>query len=123
MPAIPYPGGKARLAKQIISFLPREGRTYLEPLAGATVTTHPRKSQEGVALWRDDRLAREAARSLHEWVVTEVALTELDVVLRSGADWTRRAFLTVVLFSTTDGNPLTCAKNNPNEEKLQWRCF
>ena len=34
MPAIPYPGGKARLAKQIISFLPREGRTYLEPFAG-----------------------------------------------------------------------------------------
>jgi site-specific DNA-adenine methylase len=34
MPAIPYPGGKARLAKQIISFLPREGRTYVEPFAG-----------------------------------------------------------------------------------------
>jgi site-specific DNA-methyltransferase (adenine-specific) len=34
MPRIPYPGGKARLAKQIISFLPREGRTYLEPFAG-----------------------------------------------------------------------------------------
>lgn len=34
MLAIPYPGGKARLAKQIISFLPREGRTYLEPFAG-----------------------------------------------------------------------------------------
>jgi site-specific DNA-adenine methylase len=34
MPAIPYPGGKARLAKQIISFLPRKGRTYLEPFAG-----------------------------------------------------------------------------------------
>ncbi len=31
---IPYPGGKARLAKQIISFLPREGRTYIEPFAG-----------------------------------------------------------------------------------------
>ena len=34
MPAIPYPGGKARLAKQIISFLPPEGRTYIEPFAG-----------------------------------------------------------------------------------------
>lgn len=34
MPRIPYPGGKARLAKQIISFLPREGRTYIEPFAG-----------------------------------------------------------------------------------------
>jgi site-specific DNA-adenine methylase len=34
MPRIPYPGGKARLAKQIISFLPGEGRTYLEPFAG-----------------------------------------------------------------------------------------
>jgi site-specific DNA-adenine methylase len=34
MPAIPYPGGKARLAKQIISFLPPEGRTYVEPFAG-----------------------------------------------------------------------------------------
>jgi site-specific DNA-adenine methylase len=35
MPAIPYPGGKARLAKQIIEFLPSEGgRTYLEPFAG-----------------------------------------------------------------------------------------
>ncbi len=34
MPRIPYPGGKARLAKQIISFLPRQGGTYLEPFAG-----------------------------------------------------------------------------------------
>jgi len=34
MPAIPYPGGKARLAKQIISFLPCEGRTYVEPFCG-----------------------------------------------------------------------------------------
>ena len=34
MPRIPYPGGKGRLAKQIVSFLPREGRTYLEPFAG-----------------------------------------------------------------------------------------
>ncbi len=34
MPKIPYPGGKARLAKQIISLLPREGRTYIEPFAG-----------------------------------------------------------------------------------------
>jgi hypothetical protein len=34
MPAIPYPGGKGRLAKQIVSFLPREGRIYLEPFAG-----------------------------------------------------------------------------------------
>lgn len=30
---IPYPGGTG-LAKQIISFLPREGRVYLEPFAG-----------------------------------------------------------------------------------------
>jgi site-specific DNA-adenine methylase len=34
MPAIPYPGGKARLAKQIIAFLPPEGRNYVEPFAG-----------------------------------------------------------------------------------------
>jgi site-specific DNA-adenine methylase len=34
MPKIPYPGGKARLAKQIISFLPKQGGTYLEPFAG-----------------------------------------------------------------------------------------
>jgi site-specific DNA-methyltransferase (adenine-specific) len=35
MPAkIPYPGGKARLAKQIVSFLPRDGHIYLEPFAG-----------------------------------------------------------------------------------------
>jgi site-specific DNA-adenine methylase len=34
MPKIPYPGGKGRLAKQIISVLPKEGRTYLEPFAG-----------------------------------------------------------------------------------------
>jgi hypothetical protein len=32
--SIPYPGGKGRLAKQIVSFLPREGRIYLEPFAG-----------------------------------------------------------------------------------------
>jgi site-specific DNA-adenine methylase len=34
MPKIPFPGGKGRLAKQIISFLPRKGRTYIEPFAG-----------------------------------------------------------------------------------------
>jgi len=34
MPKIPYPGGKGRLARQIISFLPKEGRTYVEPFAG-----------------------------------------------------------------------------------------
>jgi hypothetical protein len=31
---IPYPGGKGRLAKQIVSFLPKEGGLYLEPFAG-----------------------------------------------------------------------------------------
>jgi modification methylase len=31
---IPYPGGKGRIAKQIISFLPKQGRIYLEPFAG-----------------------------------------------------------------------------------------
>ena len=34
MPRIPYPGGKGRTAKQIVSFLPPEGRIYLEPFAG-----------------------------------------------------------------------------------------
>ena len=34
MPKIAFPGGKARLAKQIVSFLPREGRIYLEPFCG-----------------------------------------------------------------------------------------
>jgi len=34
MPAIPFPGGKARLAKQIVSLLPRHGRTYVEPFCG-----------------------------------------------------------------------------------------
>jgi modification methylase len=34
MPKLPYPGGKGRTARQIISFLPREGRIYLEPFAG-----------------------------------------------------------------------------------------
>jgi len=31
---LPYPGGKGRLAPRIVSFLPRRGRTYLEPFAG-----------------------------------------------------------------------------------------
>ena len=34
MPTIAYPGGKARLANQIISFLPQQGRIYVEPFAG-----------------------------------------------------------------------------------------
>jgi len=34
MPTIAYPGGKARLASKIISFLPQQGRTYVEPFAG-----------------------------------------------------------------------------------------
>jgi len=34
MPAIAYPGGKARLAGKIVSFLPKRGRAYVEPFAG-----------------------------------------------------------------------------------------
>src|SRR2546425_5716935 len=34
MPTIPYPGGKARLARTIVSFLPKQGRTFVEPFAG-----------------------------------------------------------------------------------------
>jgi hypothetical protein len=33
-PTIAYPGGKARLAKHIVSFLPKEGGTYVEPFCG-----------------------------------------------------------------------------------------
>lgn len=33
-PTIPYPGGKARLAQEIVSFLPKYGRTYIEPFVG-----------------------------------------------------------------------------------------
>src|SRR6266566_9152004 len=31
---IPYPGGKSRLARTIVSFLPKRGRTFVEPFAG-----------------------------------------------------------------------------------------
>ena len=34
MPTIAYPGGKGRLAGKIVSFLPKNGRTYVEPFAG-----------------------------------------------------------------------------------------
>jgi hypothetical protein len=34
-PSIAYPGGKARLAEEIIALLPKRGRTYLEPLCWA----------------------------------------------------------------------------------------
>jgi hypothetical protein len=34
MPAIGYPGGKARLARKIVSFLPKQGRMYVEPFVG-----------------------------------------------------------------------------------------
>jgi hypothetical protein len=33
-PSIAYPGGKARLAQEITAFLPRRGRTYVEPFVG-----------------------------------------------------------------------------------------
>jgi hypothetical protein len=33
-PTIAYPGGKARLAQEIVSFLPKHGRTYVEPFVG-----------------------------------------------------------------------------------------
>jgi site-specific DNA-adenine methylase len=32
--SIPYPGGKSRLARTIVSFLPVRGRTFVEPFAG-----------------------------------------------------------------------------------------
>ena len=31
---IPYPGSKVRLARTIVSFLPKQGRIYCEPFAG-----------------------------------------------------------------------------------------
>ena len=34
MPTIPFPGSKGRLAKQIVSLLPKRGRTYCEPFCG-----------------------------------------------------------------------------------------
>ena len=34
MPVIGYPGGKARLSRTIVSFLPKQGRTYVEPFCG-----------------------------------------------------------------------------------------
>jgi hypothetical protein len=34
MPTIAYPGGKARLARRIVSFLPGTGGTYVEPFCG-----------------------------------------------------------------------------------------
>jgi 16S rRNA G966 N2-methylase RsmD len=33
-PTISYPGGKARLASTLVDYMPREGRSYLEPFAG-----------------------------------------------------------------------------------------
>jgi site-specific DNA-adenine methylase len=33
-PTIAYPGGKGRLAQEIIALLPKHGRTYIEPFAG-----------------------------------------------------------------------------------------
>src|SRR4051812_48159188 len=34
MPKISFPGGKARMSREIVSLLPRDGRIYLEPFAG-----------------------------------------------------------------------------------------
>ena len=34
MLGIGYPGGKARLSRTIVSFLPKQGRTYVEPFCG-----------------------------------------------------------------------------------------
>ena len=34
MITVPYPGGKARLAKTIVSLLPKYGQRYIEPFAG-----------------------------------------------------------------------------------------
>ena len=33
-PCIPYPGGKGRMAKTIVGFMPQSGNIYLEPFAG-----------------------------------------------------------------------------------------
>jgi site-specific DNA-adenine methylase len=33
-PTIAFPGGKARLAQEIVALLPKHGRTYIEPFAG-----------------------------------------------------------------------------------------
>jgi site-specific DNA-adenine methylase len=33
-PTIAFPGGKARLAQEIVALLPQHGRTYIEPFAG-----------------------------------------------------------------------------------------
>src|SRR5437016_4872751 len=33
-PTIAYPGGKARLAQEIVALLPKHGRSYVEPFCG-----------------------------------------------------------------------------------------
>jgi site-specific DNA-adenine methylase len=33
-PTIPYPGAKGRMAPTLVSFMPREGRSYVEPFVG-----------------------------------------------------------------------------------------
>jgi site-specific DNA-adenine methylase len=51
-PAISYPGGKARLARTLVSLMPRQGRSYVEPFAGrGNVFWAAASSQLGFRQW------------------------------------------------------------------------
>ena len=51
-PAISYPGGKARLARTLVSLMPRQGRSYVEPFAGrGNVFWAAASSQLGFQQW------------------------------------------------------------------------
>ncbi len=52
LPTISYPGGKARLARTLVSLMPRQGRSYVEPFAGrGNVFWAAASSQLGFQQW------------------------------------------------------------------------
>src|ERR1039458_9451565 len=78
-PTFPYPGGKARLAKEIVSYFPRSGRWYVEPFAGRG-NVYWKASQLDFKKWHlnDIRTASffEALRDLGPCAVPERTETE-----------------------------------------------
>ncbi|MBQ2731808.1 MAG: DNA adenine methylase [Opitutales bacterium] len=86
-PVFPYPGGKSRLLKEIMPFLPRENvRTYVEPFAGGLA----------VMLAHDKPFPREVVNDLSSGLMDfyrvavahpEALITELSCRIASRADF------------------------------------
>lgn len=70
-PTFAYPGGKARLAPTLVSFMPPQGRSYVEPFAG-----------RGNVFWA----AASSGLDFKEWVLNDIRTAPFFEAIRATGD-------------------------------------